>query len=52
MDLDGLELPEPCPQGCSWLQESWEAAGVRIGVPDTNGDVAMQAGEAPIPPDA
>ncbi len=34
MDIDALELPDPCQQACPWLQESWEAAGVRVDVPD------------------
>lgn len=38
MDIDGLELPDPCTPGCPWLQESWEVAGVRVDVPDAGAE--------------
>ena len=30
MDIQELELPDPCLPGCPLVQESWEAAGVSI----------------------
>ena len=38
MEVNELELPDPSMPACPWLQESWEAAGVRTDVPDARLD--------------
>lgn len=46
MDIHELELPDPCLQACSLLQESWEAAGVSTVVSEAQAADAEDCGSS------